>query len=229
MKKIITTILTAAGMMAGSVAVAQNGYGYNQLDAGFGVTLNKPTTGIGNPGFKDNSALLNFTFNQTPFINHVVEAQYGRLSGSDHITAQSFRNDYKSVSYRAQLQLGEVVDYSQNAVLNSIKNLYVGAGFGMVFNDLNHSFNGRDAIQTRGKTSEMFVPMRVGYEFKFYNAWNVPTMKFDVGYQYNLVMGNDLDGYSTAYRNDRYSQLTMTFKIGLGMQSFYRKSIAYAE
>ena len=46
---------------------------------------------------------------------------------------RQFSTDYQYYAFRVQLQLGEVIDYSQSSFANAIKNLYVGAGIGIIY------------------------------------------------------------------------------------------------
>jgi hypothetical protein len=56
------------------------------------------------------------------------------------------------------------------------------------------------------------VPLRFGYEFKFYNAYDQPNIRLDIGYQHNLTFGEGLMVITTQLRNLKTTRLTNTGK-----------------
>jgi hypothetical protein len=72
-----------------------------------------------------------------------------------------------------------------------------------------------------------FLPVRIGYEFKLYNQYSQPSVKIDIGYQYNFMFGDNLDGYTSAGNNDAYAQFTIGVKFAIGGVTSYRKQIHY--
>jgi len=75
------------------------------------------------------------------------------------------------------------------------------------------------------------IPIRVGYEFKIYNYYNVPTMALDIGYVHSFAFGEGLDGYndpSSKFKNnapDQYRQFVIGFKFFFGEPVPYDKLI----
>jgi len=130
-----------------------------------------------------------------------------------------------------QVQAGEVIDYSNSPFANALKNLYLSAGIGMVVNDLStnrYSYKIPD-YYTPGDdhSEEIYIPLRIGYEFKLFNQYNQPSVKIDLAYQTNLIMGDDLDGFVTGKTNDKYTEIVLGVKFSLGSITSYRKQISY--
>lgn len=213
---------------------AQLGYGFHPVDIGFGFGYNKAYTDA--ETIKSTaSAHLNIGYNFSPFTNFVVEYQNGKLSGGDALTTRSgrqFTNSFNSVAFRIQLQAGEFYDYSKSPFLNAFKNFYVASGVGVVFNNITEI--NRESIQVTGyrtdgkdKSEELYIPVRIGYEIKLYNQYDEPSVKIDIGYQHQFIMGDNLDGFQAGAQNDSFSQIFLGIKFGIGTPTSYRKSIVY--
>ena len=217
-----------------STARAQVGYDYAQYDVGFATGINK-VYGDAETFTQTQSIHFSLNYNVSPFINYVLELQLGQLKGGDSLktlSGRQFTNDFTSVMFRGQVQLGELIDYSQNPMYNAFKNLYLSTGVGFVVNHLTEA--NRYSILVPGyyspgsnNSNEILIPARIGYEFKIYNKFNEPSFKVDVGYQYNFILGDDLDGYTVGNKNDAYSQITIGVKFALGGVTSYRKLITY--
>jgi hypothetical protein len=69
--------------------------------------------------------------------------------------------------------------------------------------------------------------LRIGYELKIFNKNQRPDFKIDVGYQFNYIFGDELDGFKAGKYNDIYSQFTIGVKISVGGVTSYRKQINY--
>lgn len=218
------------------LAKAQVGFDYAQYDVGFAAGINQASSADVQTLKTTPSFRLNFNYNQGPFINYVFEAEFGRLKGGDSLRTSSgreFENHFRAFSFRVQVQAGEFFDYSQSAFGNALKNLYVSSGLGYINNnvvarsyDVPLLLNGR-MLPGERKTNEVFIPLRFGYEFKLFNSYNQPSVKIDLGYQYNFVMADELDGYIAGQHNDGYSQFTIGFKFAIGGVTSYRKQIPY--
>ncbi|MDP9048586.1 MAG: hypothetical protein M3N14_10640 [Bacteroidota bacterium] len=216
------------------VAKAQLGYNYSQYDIGFAAGFNQANTDAETKKSTP-SVHFNLTFNQTPYTNFVFEAQLGRLAGGDSLKATNglqFNNDFSAFIFRGQLQAGEFIDYSNNRIYNAIKNVYASAGVGYVINRITSVSRNTSKIGNYiggdNSSQEFFIPVRIGYEFKLFNMYNQPSVKVDLGYGYNFVLGDNLDGVIAGKHNDAYSQFTIgvKFAIGNGTTS-YRKQIQY--
>jgi hypothetical protein len=220
--------------LALNVAKAQVGNDYAQYDLGLGLDINKAYTDA-QTVTTTRSGHFNFNYNVGPFVNYVVDFQTGRLQGGDALntsTGRQFTNSFNAVMFRGQLQLGEVLDYSQSAMANAFKNLYFSTGVGFVVNHITEI--NRASIQVPGfytsgedNSNQILIPARVGYEFKFFNRYNEPGFKIDLGYQYNFIMGDGLDGFTAGTQKDSYSQLSLGIKFAVGGVTSYRKRIAF--
>ena len=175
---------------------------------------------------------LNLNYNQTPFINYILEGQLGKLAGgstNDHL-GKKFATNYQYVDLRIQLQAGEIIDYSNSGVANALKNLYVGTGIGVIFgkvtsiNRYSTKFPG-DYFPGDNKSKQAFLPIRIGYEFKLFNEFLQPYLKIDIGYQYHYIYGDEIDGYRSGHVNDSFSQFTIGGKFSIGALSSYRKQV----
>ena len=215
------------------LAKAQLGYNYAQYDLGVSAALNYAYTDAetvkGTPAVH-----LHFTYNQTPFLNHIAEVQVGRLAGGNSLltlSGRQFKNNYTAVSFRTQIQLGEFLNYERSVVFNALKNVYTSGGIGVIYNNMSeinrqslyipdYTSSGRD------KSTEFFVPLKAGYEFKIFNSYDEPSVKIDLGYQYNLMLGDQLDGIKSGTRKDVYSQFVVGVKFAIGSFTSYRKQIS---
>lgn len=215
-------------------AKAQIGYDYAKYDVGVAAGINT-VYGDAETFTKTQSVHVNFNYNVSPFINYVFEAQAGLLKGGDSLrtlSGRQFTNKFTSVMLRVQVQGGEVIDYSQSHLANFFKNIYLSTGVGFVVNhitDINRYSILVPGFYTPGSnnSNEILIPARIGYEFKVFNQFDEPSFKIDVGYQYNFILGDNLDGYTVGSKNDGYSQITLGVKFAIGDVISYRKKISY--
>lgn len=203
--------------------MAQIGYNYYKFDFGISAAYNRSYTDYINslPGY---SAGGTVTFNETPFINYTGETQLGYIAGKspDAPNAdRSFKNVYALASLRAQLQLGECIDYSGNQFSNFLKNIYASSGIGAIYGRLKIS-----ASTQNTRVRKLFIPFKAGYEIKIFNDYNEPRIKVDIGYQYNYILGDNLDGYSNR-NSDGFSQISVGLKMGIGPYTSYGRPINY--
>jgi hypothetical protein len=221
---------------ASFLAKAQVGFDYAQYDVGFAAGINQGSSTDVQTLKTTPSIRLNFNYNQTPFVNYIFEAEFGRLKGGDSLrttTQREFENHFNAFTFRVQVQAGEFIDYSQSQFANALKNLYLSSGLGYISNNVVARSNdilllaNDQIIPGEKKTNEIFIPLRLGYEFKIYNSYNQPAVKIDLGYQYNFVMGDELDGYVAGKHNDAFSQVSIGFKFAIGGVTSYRKQIHY--
>ena len=228
------TLLTLLACFSALASKAQNGYDFSQYDLGASLAFNSFYGDTQTPK-STNSANFNFTYNQTAFLNYIFEFQVGKLMGGDStkdLLGRQFTTDYHYFAFRIQLQAGEIMDYSRSRFMNALKNFYVGGGLGMVYSNIANI--NRYSIQVPGyytpgvdKASQLFFPARIGYEFKFFNKNQRPDVKIDIGYQYNMVFGDELDGFKAGRYNDAYGQFTIGVKFSVGGVTSYRKQIPW--
>lgn len=224
--------------LSGKIAVAQISYNYSPYSIGAGGGIARADADLrqhlNTPAF-----FINFNYHYGPFITFTGELQAGKLAGGNTETdkdTRAFNNSFKALVFYADFQPGEFVEYRNSTFLNIIKNIYAGAGFGAINNkitsiqrtsliDPTYVFPGQD------KSTELMVPLRIGYEFKFYNQYREPYIRLNIGYQVNLVYGEGLDGYNDppeVFKNnhvDRYSLISIGAKYGFGLPVTYKKPI----
>lgn len=215
-------------------AKAQLGYEYGEYDLGFAGGLNT-VSGDAETKVSTKTAHFTFTYNPSPFINYVLEAQTGDLKGGDALTTNSgrqFTNNYVAVFLRGQVQAGELMDYSTSRIKNALKNLYISTGVGYMVNKM--TYINRESVLTPGYTTEgldnsnsIIIPARIGYEFKIFNSYNQPVVKIDLGYQMNFSMDDNLDGFTAGTEKDKFSQITLGVKFAIGSINSYKKQIHY--
>jgi hypothetical protein len=225
-------VLTAIICFTSLISKAQIGYNYAQFDAGVAGALNQ-VYGDAQSITKTASERLSLNYNQTPFLNYILEGEGGKLEGGKHSdpTNRVFSNSYAAFTFRIQVQAGELMDYSDSPFKNGLKNLYISSGIGYVVNHLTTTRLSTiiPDYYTPGEnnSNEIFIPARIGYEFKFYNQFDEPSVKIDLGYQYNFVMGDELDGFKAGKANDQFSQICLGVKFAIGSKISYRKQITY--
>jgi hypothetical protein len=230
-KKILLTLLL--GCVA-FVTRAQLGFNYSQYDIGVSTGFNQVFGDAKTSPFTQ-SVGFNITFNQTPFTNLIFEAQYGKLKGGDSVNSASkrqFTSTFSSYTLREQLQAGEFIDYSQSRVANALKNVYLSVGIGFFINQITSikrtGIYGNLYGPGENDIREPFIPIRAGYEFKIYNQYDEPSVKFDIGYQYNIMFTDNVDGYKFGSANDVYTQFSIGVKFAVGGSvTSYRKQIHY--
>jgi hypothetical protein len=213
---------------------AQSGLDFKQYDLGIGLDFNSAYTDA-QTIVSTKSGRLSFNYNFTPFVNYVVELQTGDLKGGNALTTttgREFTNSFNSVILRGQLQAGEVIDYSQGGLANAFKSLYISSGIGFVVNHIKEI--NRYSVKTPGfytdgenNSNQLLIPARIGYELKFYNKYGEPGFKIDMGYQYNFILGDGLDGFTAGKQKDSYAQFGLGIKFAIGGTSTYRKQISY--
>ncbi|MFD0795344.1 outer membrane beta-barrel protein [Mucilaginibacter litoreus] len=234
MKKYLLVILLA---IVCCKVKAQYSLNYASFGIGISASLNHPYADLAKEyNNKSFSATANYFF--TPFVPIGLEFQLGKLSGGgDDIDkdTRKYENNYKALLLHMDVQLGEVIDYRGSELLNFAKNFYAGAGFGAILNNvktnresltnLGYVFPGKD------KSTNLIVPLRFGYEFKFYNQYNEPNIRLDIGYQHNITFGEGIDGYDdppSKFKNnalDQYRQITIGLKFNFGGETSYDKDI----
>lgn len=78
-------------------------------------------------------------------------------------------------------------------------------------------------------SNNILIPARVGYQYKFYNAYDEPYITVEAGYQKNFVFGYGLDGYSDptfTFRNyETFGGFNIGIKFNFGDVNSYRKAI----
>lgn len=228
--------------MIGTPSIAQTGYNYYGWGLGLGADLSYERAYTSIPDETHHLAAgLNFIYNFSPYTSIAAELQFGTLSGgsllfSQDSLGQQYINHYMAFLVHSDFGLGEVLKYSNSHVLNVLKNIYVGTGFGFIFNNntvqrtnINPN-NGPFTYFFPGSDSEvnLIVPLRIGYEFKIYDKYDEPSCAIDLGYTRTLVFGSGVTGYDNPPGNsriDQYGQFVVGFKFFYGKLHSYHKPI----
>ncbi|MFD0765154.1 hypothetical protein ACFQZI_09835 [Mucilaginibacter lutimaris] len=218
-----------------SITKAQIGYDYAQYDIGFGGTINQVYGDAEGKVKSTPSVFVNFNYNQTPYLNYLVEIQTGKLEGgsrTETLSGRYFKNNFTAIVFRGQLQAGELMDYSNGGIAGALKGLYVSAGLGYILNDIhddniNRYSNTDPQFFTGGlnKSNELYLPVRLGYEIKFFNQYNQPSFKIDLAYQFNNDFTDNMDGFTAGRNKDKLVQYSIGLKFALGDVTSYRKSV----
>ncbi len=240
MKKLI---LFFAFVFFAVVVKAQLGYNYKEFAVGLEVGYERGYTNL-NKQYDHISESLKFTYNFSPYIPISAELQFGTLSGGGLTpnidkSGRQYTNQYEAFLLHGDFQLGEILNYADNDLLNVFKNFYIGSGVGFVFN--NNTVQRTNVIPANGPLTYVFpgkdksvnltVPLRFGYEFKIYNDYEEPFMAIDIGYTHNLVFGEGLDGYDDPQRHfknnasNQYRQIIIGVKFSFGNITSFNKLI----
>lgn len=186
-----------------------------------------------------------FVYNYSPYLPVAAELQFGALSGGSNtnraldVSGRQYSNHYKSLLLHADIQVGEILNYGDNFFLNVLKNCYIGTGLALMSNTM--TFVQRDDPYNKGyvfpgkdNSLAFVVPLRAGYEIKFFNEFDEPVWCLDLGYRHNISFGEGMDGYddpNNKFKNnalDQYRQITVGIKYNFGNRIAYNKNIRRA-
>lgn len=191
---------------------------YRAVDIGVGANLNTAAGDV--ETFKRTTGFhFNVNVNLDYFTTVIAEIQMGQLAGGDSInnySGRQFTNQFNSFCFRGQMQLGRVFENFPDAV----QRIYLSSGIGGISNNITKVSRSSILIPGYGTTGKdksinFFVPARIGYEFPIKNAYKETMFKIDLGFQYNFVLGDEIDGYTVGKFKDTYSQLSVGFKKGV--------------
>src|SRR5580693_8281747 len=165
------------------------GYNYKEFGIGLDVFSELGYTNV-QKQYRHIGESLNFVYNYSPYIPVTAELQFGHLSGGGLTPktdkyGRQYLNNYEGLIIHADFQLGEVIDYSQNDLLNILKNFYFGSGGGIIFNNntvqrtniyYGETLPDGEIAPNNGPSTYVFpgsngsinltIPLRFGYEFK---------------------------------------------------------------
>ncbi|HVV54362.1 MAG TPA: hypothetical protein VHC47_03505 [Mucilaginibacter sp.] len=231
--------------MTAIAAQGQVSYNFYRFAFGVGASYERAYTNVKKEynHFSFNGSLI---YNYSPFIPIALEVQKGTLSGGGLTPAldrfgRQYTNRYFAIYLHGDFELGEVIDYSDSWIMNKLKDVFFGGGFGVVSNNnslqryniypwngpLTYRFPGKD------KSINLSIPMRFGYEIRFYDRYNEPSVSVDIGYIHNLVFGEGLDGYNdppSVFKNNatsQYRQIFLGVRYSFGNSEAFVKPIRY--
>jgi hypothetical protein len=224
------------------IVKAQGDYNFMPFGIGGGAGVIRGYTNVA----KQNNTIagnINFTYYVSPYLPIEFEAQKGRLTGGSTTTdeyARQYENNYLAAYIHFDVQLGQIINYYYSDINEILKNVYFGAGAGFVDDNVkNQRYNLLDQGYPVGTyrfpgtdhSINFAVPLRTGYEFKFYNEYDEPFLAIDVSYTHTFVFGEGLDGYDdppSHFKNnntDQYRQVGFTVKYNFGLIRAFTKRI----
>jgi len=231
----VKKLLLFFSLIVTAVAAKSQSYNYNMFGVGANVSAVYPYADLPIGKY---SIAFNLTgyYNFSPYIPIGLEFQTGTLSGGDRkldVHGRQYTNSYKALIVHADIYAGQLLDYDFNAFKRVIKDFYVGAGVGVINNNLTDIVRvqpGKDYVfPGTNKSSNIVVPLRVGYEFRINNNFGEQFMGINVGYITNITWGEGIDGYAdpaSQFKNnalDQYSQIVVGVKFNFGpSRSFYK-------
>ncbi len=187
-------------MLISLTAFSQSNFQKLNLGAGVGSThsftdLQKHDFGWAGYG------TLDYYF--TPFFSIGGEIQKGEIVGGDINTdpyERQFINSYATATVNGKIALGAFINYDRNSFSNVIKDLYFGAGAGVVHNRMKsvvryqpstgYKFPGLDT------SNDIVFPVNLGINFYFRSYNGIPKVALNVNVQSNVTIGEGLDGYN---------------------------------
>jgi hypothetical protein len=216
-------------------------YNFHRLSLGLGGGPNRPFSDV-YTNKAGGAAAIYGDFYFTPFVTGGIEGQFGSLTGGNRLTdphLREFKNTYKAVVFTGRLALGELLNYNRRSILNTFKGVYVGSGFGFIFNRMafvtrikpdgfsNYTFPGKDS------GVNLVIPAMAGISFNFLDSWAETRYILSAGYQMNLTFGEGMDGFNdppTIFENnyhDMYSYANLTLKYCFGRKAAHYRPFAY--
>jgi len=192
---------------------AQSNFYQFSIGAGYGRTL----------GFTDvpkqrfaSAGYVSLNYNIGRFISAGLEYQNGQLAGGDVETDlyhRQFINNYQSLSANGNIKLGQFFNkqHLRNKILDQIKGIYVGAGFGFIKNKVNNVRLNDPVYNGPNDGVEMVFPVNMGINFYFKDSWQYTRYAINLNAQANIGMADGTDGYATGNANDNY----LFFSVGL--------------
>ena len=100
------------------------------------------------------------------FFNVNLEVQAGTLSGasSGKRNLKSFTNNFNAEIINGELNLGVFIKPDINVFFDVVRNIYGGAGYGVINGDITNVNISKPAIIDHIKNTIRIVPLKLGYE-----------------------------------------------------------------
>lgn len=237
MKRKLISFLTL--VLLSTTAYTQSNFYKLSIGAGYGVTQSFTDVqehAISFAGYGTADYFL------TPFLSLGGEFQMGQIRGGDMYTdpnEREFINSHKAANINGKIYLGSILDFNRNAFANAVKWLYVGAGLGVIKNDVErivvkpstrntanpYVFPGAD------KSTDLIVPLSTGINYYLPDRTGKPRIGFNLNYQLNFSLGEGIDGYDDSpikFKNgspDVYTYLSFGFRYNFGLLGLSTKSL----
>jgi len=160
-----------------------------------------------------------------------AELQHGTIKSTEPAnhwtTGLSETNQYNALNVNGRVTMGKFMGAPTNTFSRLLSNLYVGAGFGIVNNDITNitdKFKTTDTktinsdIVTSGMT--VVVPVNIGLNIYTKKLFGFGGSQFNINYQQNYAFNDDINGYSfpSTTTNHKYNAIYSVLSVGL---SFY--------
>jgi hypothetical protein len=233
-------------LIAGLSSQAQDSYNYTSYGIGVFASSIFPYDDLPE---NNTTRAYNVTayYNLSPYLPIGAEYQFGQVSGGSILTdpnKRQYDNHYKAFLLHGDIGLGQIIDYSDNLFMGTVKDFYVGTGIGLINNNMafiqrtnligstqypvgTYTFPGKNS------SLELMVPIRFGYEYKIYDQYDEPFVGIEIGYIHNITFGKGLDGYddpSSTFKSnypDQYRQIIIGIKVNFGPENSYDRKINY--
>jgi hypothetical protein len=191
---LITMIFAAGGLKA------QTEFQELTLGAGMGAASTHAGSSI-----PTTTRAFNFNVAYYPkqYFDIAFEGQFGQLGGGQNAEMQpgqsrpNFANSYQAFLIEPVLHMGalfsdsynnsqsDFINKSKEDVINFFKNFYVGAGLGIIHNNMGNIY------QTGYNSGNLMpvIPIKVGYEFNIPDHFENTLMKLNLSYTFNNSIG----------------------------------------
>ncbi len=192
--------------------MAKAQYNYSRISVGLNFGVTTPYTDIKKEGRfnsfsnKSNGVNLNADYYFSPFITAGLEyGSYGLQSPQD-VHNRSYKNRLSTITARGAVQAAQFIDFSYSPVLGYLKNLYAGAGIGLIstsakqsdpdptFQDRNYDLATNTYISKF--SNELYIPLDIGYNVQIFDGFDKTRFILNFGYQFNVSFSDNLDGFS---------------------------------
>ncbi|WP_313190901.1 outer membrane beta-barrel protein [Sphingobacterium sp.] len=166
----------------------------------------------------------------TPFISAGIHAEKGALGGNGY--ASTFKNDYYAFNANAKVRIGQFMNLPDNYSYYNLQsnpfhkilaNIYLGAGAGVVKNNIKNNIDPNYANAVVGQGGEIsqdldgfqfVVPINVGVDFPMGRGLYGPQWAINLNYQHTITTKDNLDGVINS-KQDHYSYISIGVKYAL--------------
>lgn len=232
MKKVSTTVI--ALLLCMNVMAQSNFY---KISIGGGIGYTHSFTDVKKHDF-DLAGYGTLDYHFTPFFSLGAEIQKGQIVGgsveSDPHERQ-FVNSYAAATINTKVALGAFIDYSRSSFSNLAKDIYLGAGAGIIRNRMKGVVRSKETSDYtfRGKnySNDIVLPFNLGTNIYFRSFSGFPRLAININFQTNVTIGEGLDGYddsSVKFKNsnpDIYNYYSVGVKYHFGPVGISKKSL----
>ncbi|NGM67188.1 hypothetical protein [Sphingobacterium sp. SGR-19] len=166
----------------------------------------------------------------TPFISVGVKGEKGMLSA--YGWNSNFENRYHAINANAKVRLGQFLSLPPNYSYYTLgastfgkilANIYVGAGVGVMKNNIDHHIDGsyRSSIESIGgeisedlNSHQLAIPLNIGLDIPIGRTLYGPRWAININFQQSLLPKDNVDGVINS-KMDQYSYLSLGVKLAL--------------